>query len=61
MDGKIHCFDRRNKNIIELQFDLLGKMDYYILRFFEIRSRDLLAQSQWIGFLLVHSMQRVPC
>jgi hypothetical protein len=36
-------------------------MDYYILRFFEIRSRDLLAQSQWIGFLLVHSMQRVPC
>jgi len=28
-----------------LQFDLPDKMDYYISRFFEIRSGDLLAQS----------------
>ncbi len=42
---KIHRLGRRNKNVIEMQFDLLTKMDYYILRFFETRSRDLLAQS----------------
>jgi hypothetical protein len=36
---------RRNKNVIEMQFDLLGKMVYYKLRFFETRSCDLLAQS----------------
>jgi len=25
---------RRNRNVIELQFDVRGKMDYYIPRFF---------------------------
>jgi len=44
-DGKIQRFRRRNKNVIEMQFDLLGKIVYYIQRFFENRSRDLLAQS----------------
>jgi len=33
----------RNKIAIELQFDLRSKMDYYMPRFFETRSRDLLA------------------
>jgi hypothetical protein len=34
IDGKIHRFNRQNKNAIEMQFDLLGKMDYYMARFF---------------------------
>ena len=28
-----------------MQFDFSGKMDYYMPRFFETRSRDLLAQA----------------
>jgi len=38
-------FVGRNKNAMQMQFDLSGKMHYYIPRFFETRSRDLLAQS----------------
>jgi hypothetical protein len=40
-----------------MQFDLTGKMDYYMPRFFETRSRDLLAQASGRRALLVHSMQ----
>jgi hypothetical protein len=49
IDGKIQRFFRRNKNVIKMQFDLLGKMDYTNQRFFETRSRDLLAQSKWMS------------
>jgi hypothetical protein len=40
-----------------MQFDLKGKMDYYMPRFFETRSRDLLAQASGPRALMVHSMQ----
>ncbi len=45
MTVKYNAFSHRNKNFIEMQFDLLEKMVYTIPRFFETRSRDLLAQS----------------
>ena len=40
-----------------MQFDFSGKMDYYMPRFFESRSRDLLAQASGPRAYMVHSRQ----